>query len=691
MVYAWQRDLLCVPREQLLLHLYNAIIDSTEGIHIDKRPTIEDAKRAITRASNTSNGKVIEFMGEEINVDFSNKKFDFTEFKKQYGPFVLREAITNSQISGMEMNSYLNNLEREAAMFNIQGKYIKYFNAKDPIYNGIYFVCGYDIDTITDKYLDIEKIVKTQSDGNRTRLDIHAEKLTGGSPYSVHQNVVHYCLGASTIRTLGNKYGIKSRINICSNAFINNIVMLCRNINNIKLPATSRMDNQIALNNFFPAQAEEELETKGEGLENEYIMHTNPERLPFFKKNMVSLDEIIKRTFDLKSAKIVKPKNKYKNTNFIPIKKLIFKTSNLLAVSIPNSSAHRLQEILLNECPEIYFSQATSPDTTTFIYDAVYQTKLQHAYILAVKPQLFNREFQFDDLTNQYNEICTRGIHLNDIDKLFTEADKAGLKMCVNMDRYHYAHSCNAEDFSKANFIYPISFPNSQADKIQSITDKLGIQVVCEPKMNKEKVHGLMAVYANIESIKETKKWLSQHPEILYYQSKPVAAMLTGLAAETGFGSPEKNRFSSICLVFDSYYQNEIKHMLFRTRNPEFFKYSLSDIRAIGAEDVKQGKARGLGTSSFGCPNSDIDRLFDNTQYYNIPICISDEKLFYNMYDARSGMSDCSYTITFPSSYIEEMNSLLDQFSIIDMKDRLVSLNDFKKYNYNRKSESKKN
>ena len=61
------------------------------------------------------------------------------------------------------------------------------------------------------------------------------------------------------------------------------------------------------------------------------------------------------------------------------------------------------------------------------------------------------------------------------------------------------------------------------------------------------------------------------------------------------------------------------------------------------------------------------------------------------MYDARSGMSDCSYTITFPSSYIEEMNSLLYQFSIIDMKDRLVSLNDFKKYNYNRKSESKKN
>ena len=251
------------------------------------------------------------------------------------------------------------------------------------------------------------------------------------------------------------------------------------------------------------------------------------------------------------------------------------------------------------------------------------------------------------------------------------------------MDTYYYAHSCSAKDFDAANFIYPVAFPNGQANTFKSITDKLNIEVCYEPEMNQDKTHSLITVYTSIDALDEVKKWLSQHPDVLYYQSKPVATELTGVAAKTGYGSPEKNRFSSICMVLDGYHKNEIKYMLLKAQNPEYFKYSLKDIREIGAKDVQEGKSKGIGTSSFGCPASDLDRIFDNAQHYNIPICINEEKLFYNEFDSRSGISDFSYTLTFPSSHAQEINSLLEQLSVIDSRDRLVPQNDLENYNYN--------
>lgn len=683
MTYSWQKDLLFVPKEQILLHLYNAIISTTEDVHIDKRPTLDDAKKAVVYAIKKNNGIVSEFMGEKINVDFSKKEFDFSNFEKIYGPFTLHEAITNCQITGIERNNYLNKLEQEAASFNMYGKYIKYFNAKDPIYDGIYFVCGYDKDTILNKNLDIEKIVKTQFGKNNLRLDVHAEKLTGGSPYAVHQKIVHYCLNASTVRALCNKHDLTNRLDVCSTWFVKNISMLCRNASNDKLSPMDRMSNQSALMHFFPDQAKEELATKGEGNPLDYIMHTNPERISLFKKNMVSLEEMVKKTFDLPSVKFVKPKNKFENTNFVPVNKLIYTVDCVSAVSIPSSMAHRFQDILINECPEILFSQTTSSNTTTFLYDAKYQTKLQQAYLIASNPEIFDRKFQFEDLSNQYTDICIRGIHRNDLNALFEEADKAGLKVCVNTDTYYYAHSCTAEEFSSANFIYPVAFPNNQANAFKSITDKLGIDVCYEPKVNEEKTHSLITFFPSLNTIDEFKKWLSKHPEMLYYQSKPVAAELTGSAAKTGYGSPENNRFSSICMVLDGYYKDEIGYNLLKLKHPEYFTYSIDDIRRIGAEEVKQGISKGLGTSSFGCTTADFERIFETAEHYNIPICINGEKLLYNKIDDRSDITDRSYTLTFPTSHSTEINSLLEQLSYLDSRDTLLSPDDLKKYNHN--------
>jgi hypothetical protein len=684
MVYSWQKDLLGIPKEQILLHLYNAIINSSDNVHIDKRPSLEDAKKIVVYAMKKKKGIVSDFLDEKINVNFSGKEFDFSNFEKEYGPFVLHEAITNCQISGIEQNNYLNNLEQEVQGFNMCGKYIKYYNAKDPIYNGIYFVCGYDEDAVSNKKIDIENIVKTQYGTKSLRLDIHAEKLTEGAPYAIHQKIVHYCLNASTIRTLGNKFQLKNRINACSTWFVKNVTMLCRNAISKKLSNVDKLINKNALENFFPEQAKDELKTKGEGNPLDYIMHTNPERISIFRKNMVTMEDLVKKTFNLTSAKFVKPKDKYKNSNFVPVNKLIYETGCVCGITVPNSISSRLQNIMINECPEILFSQVSSNNnTTTFLYDSKYQPKLQQCYLIASKPHIFNREFQFEDLTSQYNNICIRGIHKNDLDKVFEEADKIGLKACVNIDTYYYAHSCSAKDFSDGNFIYPVAFPENHEKPFKDITNKLGIDVCYEPKMNEEKIHCLTSFYPTLDTIDDFKKWLSKHPEMLYYQSKAIATELTGLAARTGYGSPEKNSFSSVCMVLDGYYKDEIEFNVMKLKNPEYFKYSIDDIRKIGAEDVKQGKSTGLGTSSFGCTTSDFKRLFETTQYYNIPMCINEQKLLYNKIDDRSDITNRIYTLTFPSTYFSQINSFLEQLSKADSKHRLLPYDDLEKYNCN--------
>jgi hypothetical protein len=682
MVYSWQKDLLTIPKEQILIQLYNAIINSPNEIHVDQRPSDEDAKRAIEYAIKKNNGKVTEFMGESINVDFSGKDFDFSEFERRYGPYVLHDAVTKCQILGIEQNNYLNRLELEASEFGMCGKYVRYFNAKDPIYNGIYFVCGYDRAKVMDRSLDIEEIYKTQYSSGKLKMDVHAEKLTGGSPFAVHQKIVHYCLNASTIRALGNKFDLKSRIDACSSWFIKNITMLCRNINDSRIGMTGQMENKIALGNFFPIQAENELRTQGEGEHDDYTLHTAPERVSIFKKNMVSLEDLVKKTFNLRGCSLVRPKDKYRDTNFVPLEKLAYKAGHMTSVTMPQTLGKRFIEMMTRECPEVMFSQAVGGGKSTFIFDSRYQPKVQLAYLLVNKPELAARKFQIEDLSSQYNDMCTYGIHFNDIDKLFEEADKQGVKLCVNTDIYYFAHSASAKDFEKCNFIYPISVPKSMNSAFNRLTEKLGIDVTSKSDINTEKAHGLITMYATLESEDELKKWLSKHPDICYFQAKPSVTQLTGIGAKTGFGEG-KNTHSSIFMVFDAYYKNEIEYIFLKTKFPEYFKYSLDDVRKIGAQDVAEGKARGVGTSSFGACSSDLERIFKTAQHYNIPICINSNKPFYNVINERSGINDLTYTLTFPTSYTREINSMLEQLGQIDRNDRLLSQDDLNKYNHN--------
>jgi hypothetical protein len=278
--------------------------------------------------------------------------------------------------------------------------------------------------------------------------------------------------------------------------------------------------------------------------------------------------------------------------------------------------------------------------------------------------------------------MCTHGIHYDDIDKLFAEAEKEKIKMCVNTDTYYFAHSTSGQDFDKGNFIYPISVPKSMNSAFQKITERLNIEVVDSPEINTDKAHGLITLYATLDSIDELKKWLSKHPDVLYFQAKPSVTQITGVGAETGWG-PGKNTQSSIFMVFDAYYKDEINYIFLKTKFPEYFKYSLEDIRNMGKQDVDEGKARGIGTSSFGASSADLDRIFATADHYNIPICINSNKPFYNTIDEKTGLNDMTYTITFPSTYTRQINQMLELIGREDRYDRMLPREELEKFNHN--------
>lgn len=680
MTYSWIKDLFTIPKNYILLQLYAAATNDYEKI--GKQDIIEYAKRAVEYALRKDNGIVNEFLGVSIRVDFSGKEFDFSLFARAHGPIVLQNAIIKCQILGIEQDPYLSRLIRDVERFGLSATYTIYSAAHDPIYDGIYFICGYYAREVNDENLNIEEIYKTQYSSGKLRMNLHVEKITGGESFGIHQKVVHYCLNASTMKALRKKFGVEDRMDSCSSWFVKNITMLCRNIKDPKIGMTGQMENKLALENFFPVQVANEIRTGGEGEYDDYMLHTAPERIPLFQKNMMSLQNLVKKIYNLNHCVLVKPKIDEKST-FVPLEKLIFKTGHLTAVTLPQRLSKPFIDRMIKQCSEVLFSQAEGKESSTFIFDSRYQPKVQLAYLFVSKPYLEKRKIREEDSGDSYAYLYnTYGIYFHDLDRVFAEAAKQGIDLCINTEKYYFAHTANAEEFTQGNFVYPVCVPIRKTEAFRRIAEQNGIRVVEENIGNQEPAHGLICLYATLDSIDELKKWLSAHPEVCYFQAKASVTQLTGIGAKTGFG-PGKNTHSSICMVFDAYYKNEIEYIFLKTKFPQYFAYTLEDIRKLGEQDVLNGKAKGIGTSSFAAVSSDLERIFKTVQHYSIPVCINSDSVFYQVLDTKTGINDLLYTLTFPAVYRSEINSMIEQLADIDSADRLLSREDINKYIWN--------
>ena len=92
----------------------------------------------------------------------------------------------------------------------------------------------------------------------------------------------------------------------------------------------------------------------------------------------------------------------------------------------------------------------------------------------------------------------------------------------------------------------------------------------------------MVVSYDMLDPIKQE---FAKHPEILFFQAKPVITRLR-VPDNQGYGSKEKNERSSVVIVYDAFYKKQVDIMYLRVKNPQLFSYSLNDIKKIGKGTV---------------------------------------------------------------------------------------------------------
>ena len=658
--YAHNRDLLGYAKENILLELYRAVNPDAA------MPDMELAKIALERARRKG-GVVESFCDMPVQVNFYQNPLDFSEFAQHHGPKRLKKAIHACQIDAIHNHPYLRDLENKVSWFGMIGKFTNYSRCPDPLYCGIYFVCGYDRERVQDPNLNVMQVVKNMHTAGMMPLDIIAVRLTGVGAYAAHQFIMHYCLNASTMRTLGMMYELPQRLNQISIAFMKNTTMLCRNILNNNLGITGQMENKIARDNFFPVWAQEELKRGGVD-PDDYTLHTAPEKKGLFEKHMASLDELAAVTFGNEKCKFLVPSDKYSGTNFVCVKQLIYLaglTSNICAVTVDKQDAQSLFDNFLG-CG-VLFSRADSRLKSTFLFDGKQLDIIQPIFCRTRKAALFASAKPFSHMVKTHRGAAIRGIHVEDLDRVVYLCKKAGIDLCLDMPEQHFLHAASAEDFNRGNFICTVGIPPQHGSKFNLIT--AGIEVLHHFCVNEEPAHGWRVVYGTLDSIQEIRTWLNAN-DIRYFLAKPSVTALTGIAAKTGFG-PGRNVQSSIMIVVDAIHGDTLEYVLLKAKFPEYFQYSLEDVRA-------KGKVRALA-----CVSSDLERLFKTCKHYNIPICFDESHVIDKHYDKKVGFNTRAYRLLYPSANEPEIISMIEQIMNMDVNDRLLPPDQLRKYNRN--------
>ena len=220
-----KKYLLNLKNEHILLALYRAAAPKGQ------EPTRESLLRAIDYAKRKNGGLVEEFSGIHIGVNFLCDPLDFSDYVNHHGTKALEEAICACQIRGIGEHPYLKDLEKKVCNYGMRGKFVRCKKSFDPIYRGIYFVCGYYGDEVLDEDMNIPALWRDQQINGVAPLRLHVERIGYDSPYATHQKVMHYCFNASHMRCLANMYDLPM-LDRCSTNFLRNVTMLCRNTMN---------------------------------------------------------------------------------------------------------------------------------------------------------------------------------------------------------------------------------------------------------------------------------------------------------------------------------------------------------------------------------------------------------------------------------------------------------------------------
>lgn len=346
-------------------------------------------------------------------------------------------------------NKYINNLVSDAESFNIFGKYVWFSTAKKPQNNGFYFVCGYDKDKISKNNFDIEKEYAEQCSSKGIRVDLHIAKITNQSPFAVQQQVLEYCLHASTFRAICNMFCCENDFTVVSQDFISNLERLYLHSADTEYLSGQRE----TIRKYLCKVGKPESLLNGKGLGGPKVQ-LRPEKLDTKCPNMVSLKDLIYKTIGTEQITITK-------NELLQIKKELNKHSEILYFQTKPvvTRLHLPKKVG-------YVKRTKTFSSVTIIYDAFYKKQMDLIYLKAIHPECFR--YSVADLREKYGDICSFGIYGDSIESVFEDAISAKIPICIDEEKLYFSYDTK-ETPSKNIAGYTVTIPKSYINDMDNV------------------------------------------------------------------------------------------------------------------------------------------------------------------------------------------------------------------------------
>lgn len=353
---------------------------------------------------------------------------------------------TSQEIS---KNKYISNLVQEASGFGIYGAYVKYSNAENAENNGIYFVCGYDARVVMDKNMNIEKLYEQMNNSKAMRTDLHITKITNQSPFNVHQDVMNYCLHASTLRGICNKYGYDKNLKYVAPTFLTHLEMYYLNSIDSTLTYSEQLKNARMTEMFLKTEGDRQFILNGDTGDGPEV-HMRPEKLDKKCPNMVSLEELAYKTLGTEQAittldalpNIKLELNKHPEILYFQAKPVVAR------LKVPDNQGFGSRE-------------ANTFTSVMLVYDAFYRKQMDLIFLKANHPECFL--YSVEDIKAKSNGqgTCSFGISAADIDTIFKEAKERNIPICLNEKKLYF--NCDSNYSPNRNIAgYTVTIPKDE-------------------------------------------------------------------------------------------------------------------------------------------------------------------------------------------------------------------------------------
>ena len=345
-------------------------------------------------------------------------------------------------------NSFTSTLGVLCEKNNLFGLYVKESNGSDPAYDEMYFICGLDEDSVRKAYKNVVKEYEDQKNKSDKFKLLHVTKLTGQSPFSSYMDVANYCLHATTIRGICNKYGFDKKFEEVSANFVKVLEASYLDTFESGISAHEKRKREAIVKEFLEKQGDREFKKEKEKIPKIEAAPINS-NLP----NMISFNDLMFTNKHLSRMTAGSQKELDSMLAF-------FKQNPHIPFYQTKPIVHKLH-IADNR-------MFGSKENNTFyscmiMYPSNFRKEVDLAYIKATS----DPAVKFAPPPEYINdtELCSFGVSAHDLEDVFKTAKSKGIPLWIDPEQLYYSCDPN-ENPSTIQAGYKVNGPISLQKKI---------------------------------------------------------------------------------------------------------------------------------------------------------------------------------------------------------------------------------